>query len=120
MSSGVVLVPCKLCKTKVPVSDLRRNKNGIYVCGNCLNYGSYAKPELRQVTQTRNPLPGKLGLESKKEERIPYLCGSCKFSFTKPFNTEDKTCPNCGKDFSVQRKQSAAEILRNVDDMFGE
>ena len=36
MVSTNVLVPCKSCKVKVPVGDLRRNKDGIYVCHNCI------------------------------------------------------------------------------------
>lgn len=116
----MVLVPCKLCKTKVPYTDLRRNKEGLYVCSNCLNYGVHGIPELRNVTETRNPLPSKVIRIDRSEERIPYVCNSCKFSFTKPVSAEDKNCPMCGKDYNVQRKQSASELLKEVNDMFGE
>ncbi|MEK6907247.1 MAG: hypothetical protein AABW45_01850 [Nanoarchaeota archaeon] len=120
MTTGSVLVPCKLCKTKVSVSDLRKNKDGVYVCNNCLNYGYSGMPALREVTQTRNPLPSKVIKIDRSDERISYVCNSCKFSFTKPLSSEDKNCPMCGKDFNVQRKQSASELLKEVNDMFGE
>ena len=120
MAMSVVLVPCKQCKTKVPYTDLRRNKEGLYVCGNCLNYGFQGIPKLRSTTETRDPLSSKVVQVSRKEERIPYVCNSCKFSFSKPLGSEDKNCPNCGKDFNVSRKQNASELLRDVDSMFGE
>ena len=118
MVTSLVLVPCKLCKTKVPASDLRKNKDGIYVCNNCLNYGYHGIPELRGISETRNPLEVKSKLSSGKREKIAYLCNSCKFSFTKPIGSDDKNCPMCGKDFNVVRKQNAAELLRSVDNIF--
>ena len=117
MTISLVLVPCKLCKTRIPVSDLRKNKEGIYVCGNCLNYGYQGMSELRSTSITRQPFQTKQ--VSSKQEKIAYLCNSCKFGFTKPLGSEDKNCPMCGKDFNVVRKQSASEILREVNDMFG-
>lgn len=117
MVSSMVLVPCKLCKTKVPYTDLRKNKDGLYVCNSCLGHILY-EASLKSG-EFRKPLQSKVQV-IKKEDKISYLCTSCKFSFTKPFNSEDKKCPNCGKDYSVQRKQNAAEILRDVNDMFGE
>lgn len=120
MTTSPVLVPCKLCKNKVQVSDLRRNKEGVYVCSNCLNYGYYGTPALREVSPTRRPLEISKPTTIKKEEKVAYLCSSCKYSFTKPLGSEDKNCPLCGRDYSVQRKQDAAELLRSVDEMFGE
>ncbi|MEK6841035.1 MAG: hypothetical protein AABX45_00375 [Nanoarchaeota archaeon] len=118
MTTSLVLVPCKLCKTRIPVSDLRKNKDGLYVCNTCLSHGFY-ETSLR-TTELRKPLPSKVQPQTKKEEKISYLCNSCKFSFTKPFESEDKNCPMCGKDFNVVRKQSASELLRDVESMFGE
>jgi ribosomal protein L37AE/L43A len=115
MATNLVLVPCKLCKTKVPVSDLRKNKDGLYVCNTCLSHGFY-ETSLR-VNELRKPLPSNVQPQVKKEEKIAYLCNSCKFSFTKPLGSEDKNCPMCGKDFSVVRKQGASELLRDVEDM---
>jgi len=119
MATNMVLVPCKLCRTKVPYTDLRKNKEGLYVCGNCLNYGIRGTPELRRVTETRNPLPSNVIKMDRRDDKVPYLCNSCKFSFTKPVGSEDKKCPMCGKDYSVVRKQSASELLKEVNDMFG-
>ena len=120
MTTNIAMVPCKLCKTKVPYTDLRKNRDGLYVCNNCLNYGVRGMPELRSTQETRNPLPSRVVHIDRRDERIPYVCNSCKFSFTKPIGAEDKNCPMCGKDYNVQRKQSASEILKEVNDMFGE
>jgi predicted RNA-binding Zn-ribbon protein involved in translation (DUF1610 family) len=116
MTTSLVLVPCKLCKTRVPYNDLRKNKDGLYVCNTCLSHGFYETS--LKTNELRKPISSvKTQASLKKEQKIPYLCSSCKFSFTKPFGAENKTCPNCGKDYSVQRKQNAAELLKEVDEM---
>lgn len=116
MATGLILVPCKLCKTKVSVSDLRRNKEGLYVCNTCLSHGFY-ETTLR-ADEFRRPaeLP-KVQSFIKKEEKVKYFCNSCKYSFTRPIGSASKGCPFCGKEYSVQKRESAAELLRNVDDM---
>lgn len=113
---GLVFVPCKLCKTKVPYNDLRKNNDGIYVCNNCLDHSTY-ESSLKGKEFRKPVLPSKVKPVQKKEQKISYLCTSCKFGFTKPFGSDNKNCPNCGKDYNVQRKQSAEELLRSVDDM---
>lgn len=118
MATGMVLVPCKLCKTKVPYTDLRKNKEGLYVCSTCMGHGFY-ESSLRS-DEFRKPLSSKVQPVSKKEQKVAYLCNSCKFSFTKPLGIEGKNCPNCGRIYGVERKKDAAELLRDVNDMFGE
>jgi protein-arginine kinase activator protein McsA len=116
MVSTLILVPCKLCKTKVSVNDLRKNKEGIYVCNTCLSHSYYEK-DLRS-SQLRKPVDIPKQKEIiKNDDKIRYLCSSCKFSFTKPFGSNDRNCPNCGKDYSVQRKQNASALLKEVSYM---
>jgi len=116
MTSSLVLVPCKICKTKISVSDLRKNKDGVYVCSTCLSH-SYYEQDLR-VNELRKPVQqNKPQTIVKDDDKIRYLCNSCKFSFTKPYGSGDKNCPMCGKDYSVQRKQNASQLLKEVDYM---
>ena len=118
METTIAIVPCKICKTKVPYTDLRRNKEGLYVCNNCLGRSFYDVAS--RAEEFRKPLQSKVKRVFRDDEKIAYVCNSCKFSFTKPMGSEDKNCPMCGKDYGVQRKQSAAELLRDVEDIFGE
>ena len=118
MTTANVLVPCKLCKTKVPVGDLRRNKDGIFVCTTCFSHGYLATAEIRDLTPERLRK-----IEAKKEvkpifreERVPYHCTNCKFSFTRPLGSPNKGCPYCSKEHTVQRRESANDLLKEVNE----
>ena len=120
IESSNVLVPCKLCKTKVPVTDLRRNKDGLFVCSTCLNHGYLASVDIHDLTPSRFKKQ-----EEKKEvkpviksDRIAYYCTNCKFSFTRPVGSTNKGCPYCNKEHTVQRRESASDLLKNVDEYF--
>jgi len=116
MTTSLVLVPCKLCYTRVPVSDLRRNKEGLYVCNTCLSHGFY-ESSLR-TNQLRKPAEEiKAQPMIKKDDKSAFFCNSCKYRFTRPIGSPGKGCPFCGKEYSVQKRESAAELLKNVDDM---
>ena len=120
MQSTNVLVPCKICKTKVPVGDLRRNNDGIYVCSTCFGHSYLSPPDIQDLTPSKFKK-----VEIKKEvkpiirqERVPYYCTSCKFSFTRPLGSVNKGCPYCNKEHTVQRRETAADLIKNVDDFF--
>ena len=122
MATTNVLVPCKLCRTKVPVGDLRRNKDGIFVCTTCFSHGYLASHDIADLT------PERLKKQDTKkevkpmiyEERVAYHCSNCKFSFTRPLGSSNKGCPYCNKEHTVQRRENAQELIRNVDeDYFG-
>lgn len=117
MATSSVLVPCKSCTLKVPVGDLRRNKDGIFVCTTCLNRGFVASVDINKLTPERIKR-----VENKqpvvKEQKLSYYCNNCKFSFSRPLNSEGKGCPYCNKEHTVQRKESAQDLLKNVDDFF--
>ena len=119
MTSMNVLVPCKSCKTKVPVGDLRRNDKGIYVCTTCFSHG-YLNPHIKDLTPEKFKQP-----EVKKEvkpimmeERVSYYCSNCKFSFTRPLGAPNKGCPYCNKEHTVQRRESAQDLIKNIDESY--
>lgn|SRR3989344_5476150 len=120
MANNIILVPCKSCKTKVAVSDLRKNKDGLYVCTTCFSHGYLGNTNIQDL------LPERLKKQDVKkevkqvyhEERIPYYCSNCKFSFTRPLGSINKGCPYCNKEHTVQRRESAQDLIKNVDEYF--
>jgi len=122
MQSNNVLVPCKLCRTRVHVSDLRRNKDGLYVCPGCFSHGYLASDDILNLAPSRlkkEEIKKEAEIKkSRQEERVSYYCTNCKFSFTRSPNSENKNCPYCNKEYTVQRRESASDLLRNVDDLF--
>ena len=118
MQTTQVLVPCKSCKNKVPVTDLRRNNQGLFVCNTCLSHGYLSSASIQDLM----PSKFKKTEEKKeikpiiKEERIPYYCSFCKFSFTRPLGSSNKGCPYCNREHTVQRRESAADLIRNVEE----
>jgi len=122
MVSTNVLVPCKSCKVKVPVGDLRRNKDGIYVCHNCIGKSylesSYIEKIVPQTQAKRTEIkPAEKQVKSFiKGGRIPYVCSYCKFSFTLPSSNEARICPYCNREHTVQARGTAQDLLREVDD----
>ena len=113
-----VLVPCKYCKLKVPVSDLRKNKEGVYICSTCLSHGYMQTPNIHDLAPKSKTLEVKKEQMIKREDKINYYCSNCKFGFSKPSNSATKNCPYCNKEHTVQRKENAQELLKNVDDFF--
>lgn len=120
MKEELIRVPCKNCGTKVPINDLRRNDKGLWVCSNCLIHKYVLMEDIPNVMPQKIPIKSREEIKPvvKKEEKIPYYCTNCKFSFTRARGSPSKGCPYCGKEHSVQRKESAADILREVDSMF--
>ena len=121
MKEELIRVPCKNCGTKVAVNDLRKNDKGLYVCSNCLSHKYVFIDDIPNIMPQKILIKSKEEVKSivmKKEEKIPYYCTNCKFSFTRSRGSPSKGCPYCGKDYTVQRRESAADILREVDSMF--
>ena len=120
MESTNVLVPCKLCKNKVPVGDLRRNKDGMFVCATCFSHGYLASVDIRDLTPERlRKKEDKIEpRQVLKSDRITYYCTNCKFSFTRSLGSPNKGCPYCGKEHTVQRRESASDLIKNVDEYF--
>ena len=119
MVNTTVYVPCKSCKTKVPVGDLRRNNDGLFVCNNCYNKGAISvniqdltPSKFKKVEEKKEVKP------MIREERIAYYCSNCKFSFTRPLGSSNRGCPYCNKEHTVQRKESAQDIIKNVDENY--
>jgi len=118
MKEGLVMVPCKNCGTRVPVNDLRKNDKGLYVCGTCLSHKYVGMKEIPNLLPERFiAKPKEQPKVMVKEEKIPYYCTSCKFSFTRARGAPSKGCPYCGKEYSVQRRESANDLLKEVDFM---
>ena len=101
-------------KKKVNYADLRRNEKGLFVCNSCLGH-TYDKS---------NEIPSLIKKEVKQQEpmlkqapsKTVLYCSNCKFTFTRPWNSSElKGCPYCNQKHSVQVKQSAADLLKNID-----
>ncbi len=115
-----VLVLCKSCKAKVPVGDLKQGKDGKYICSTCYEHG-YVSNVMQNVS------PDKLKKLQEKpqqqvsniqDDRVSYFCNNCKFSFTRPSTSGYRGCPYCNKEHTVQKRESAQDLLKNVDDFF--
>ncbi len=120
MQSTNVLVPCKSCKTKVPVGDLRMNNEGMFVCNTCFSHGYMTNARIQDLT------PNKFKAKEEKKEVKPivrevrehYYCTNCKFSFTRPLGAMNRGCPYCNKEHTVQKRESASDLLKNIDDSY--
>jgi|SRR3989344_7537053 len=94
------LIACSKCKLKVPLNDLKSDKEGKrWICTACYslqhpNNMPKSKIPERDFTDTR--------LEDSNK-KFRYQCSACKYSFSR--NNEFRgVCPYCSKLDSIERK----------------
>ena len=118
MRNPSILVPCKKCEAKVNYADLRRNKDGLFVCSSCLSH-TYSKSDAEIPNLIQSKIKKEEFKETKnlvKDTKVVYYCSNCKFSFTRPWNSSElKGCPYCNQLHSIQKKQTANDLLKNID-----
>ena len=91
------MLACSKCKGKVPLNDLRADKDGkSWVCSSCY---SIQHPKLRNENISQEKKVNKIQFSSDK--KFKYQCEICKFKFAR--NSEYKgLCPYCSKEGSLQ------------------
>ena len=91
-----VEVVCKKCSSKIPLSQMRSDKNqGVLVCVNCFEGKS---EEFYQ---------------SADSKRVKYHCQACGFKFSRGENFSfNGLCFNCGKK-SVQREDTKVVVMKD-------
>ena len=114
MKNVSILVPCKSCNKKVNYADLRRNEQGLFVCSNCLGHTYDKTNEIPSLIKKKVKVQEQM-FKQPPSKKVLY-CSNCKFTFTHPWNSSElKGCPYCNQKHSVQVKQTATDLLKNID-----
>ncbi len=98
LASKESLIACSKCSTRVPLNDLKADKEGRkWVCTSCYSLQHPMHQKLRQPEKEFNNF--KVESQNKK---FKYQCASCKYSFTR--NKEFQgMCPYCSKLGTVEK-----------------
>lgn len=110
-------ITCKFCTNKVPLRNMRYNREGSdLICRACyeksvaknMNFGKSVKEQRREEKETK--------VYESGDELCNYICPSCRFKFSRRRNTIMKLrCPYCGKGKVIVDTQSKAQdILDSV------
>ena len=93
------LISCAKCKNKVPLNDLKADKDGkIWICTTCYSLQHPDKQKSKLVQERDFNYP-RLEESSKK---FKYRCAACKFTFSR--NTEFRgMCPYCNKPCTIEK-----------------
>jgi len=104
-----VLIMCRVCKTKVPMDNMRYDDNGEdLICNDCYNkrHGTYVAPKstapekrvvLNKPTErTRH----EDDFEKKQnEDKVTFVCEKCKFKFSRKSGFPVNQCPYCSSTY---------------------
>jgi DNA-directed RNA polymerase subunit RPC12/RpoP len=113
-----VLIICRICQRKVLMHNMVPDSDGEnMICSECAarkkgvkNAGSVlgTKKELKN-----EPYVGKPEKKSaKKEDKlVKYICGDCKYKFSRKASQEVVKCPYCGKSNILTDNQMGADNL---------
>ena len=115
------LVTCTKCSTNVPVKDLRADKTGRgWVCIACYNrqHNKISHQDILQKPQTvKKQEPPEVPQNKEPRKISSYKCVGCKYKFESSVNALDKQCPYCSRLGTIEKVQSASEILNSIRDM---
>ena len=86
-----VMVPCKECGNKVPVSSLKMDIDiGKMVCPDCIKNKHIHKEIEKEVLHKKET---KLEAPEESSRKVGHKCSSCGYKFM--INTESRTPKNC-------------------------
>ncbi len=111
---------CHKCKREVDISQVRYIPKGNdemeIVCMACSGQQSNTQVIASKAPTIETTIPKIIPEKPKKEEKIKYFCGRCKYKFKYlPSSTTKLKCPYCGKDDKIMEdKSDAGTILREV------
>ncbi len=108
MENQNILIMCRKCGRKSPVSQMRYDSNGKdLICINCLGQRKIESPSI--------------GKSVKKEggETMKYFCPNCKYRFSRKKEVGfPGVCPFCGKSGVDKDSATSADSLLKESDKF--
>lgn len=94
------LISCSKCKTRVPLNDLRADKEGKkWICTSCYSLQHPILNQQKGKLEYEKPINTPRNIDSNKKFR--YQCTGCKYIFSR--NTEYLgICPYCSKSGTIE------------------
>ena len=103
---------CSLCHKKVPVEEVRYNKDAKLVCKDC-----YKNPSVKLTGSPIEELPLEEENKMEKTNYNKYICVNCRYNFkVKEGTSKTIRCPYCGSTDVMLYNYSTDDLIREASD----
>lgn len=109
MTDPKVPVVCRSCGNKVTLDQVKFDDiRKAYVCTPCFKASHNSSSDKPEVSPIVASMPS--------NDRVNYICASCKYKFSAKKNKPPKRCPYCGYEELEVRDESAKKIIDESDE----